>query len=266
MRRTGFTLLELLASIAVIALLISILTPAIAGARRAGQMTVCSSNIRQLQLANDLYAHDHGERCLTGAAEFETGNLHRWHGARDDVGESFDSERGDITPYLGGDGSSQAVRSCPTFAHTLESLHEKSKGFESGNGGYGYNNAFLGKQRRLSAGGNWTVVDDTSGSKRTVFANPTATVAFADAALAENELIEYSFIEPRRWPDRPRFRPDPSTHFRHDGRASVAWLDGHVSNESLHFTRGSGVYQCKPSKFGIGWFGERDDNSLYDYE
>lgn len=253
-------------SVSVIALLIGILAPALTGAREAGRGVVCASNIRQVQMANDLYAQDHGERCLTGAAGITETNLHRWHGGREHVGEAFDAERGDITPYLDGSGASQRVRACPSMAHTLEDLHERGVGFEAGCGGYGYNSAFAGSERALDRFGNWVIVSDEFGSKRTNFASPTSTVAFADAALAGSELIEYSFVEPRKWPQRPRFRPDPSVHFRHAGRANVAWLDGHVGPEERSYSSKSGVYPGDPGLLGIGWFGEHDDNRLYDYE
>lgn len=266
MRQRGFTLIELLASIAIIALLIGILIPSISGARGAGHSAVCSSNVRQVQLANDLYAHDHGERCLPGASGLALTNLHRWHGTRTSVGEPFDPESGDITPYLSGSGASRSVRACPSFMSTMEDLASREKGFENGNGGYGYNRAYLGVERVQTRFGYWKVHDDTRGASRSLFAAPSATVAFADAALAESELIEYSFIEPRKWPHTRRGRPDPSVHFRHADRSNVAWLDGHVSNERRTHTWKSGVYTGDPGELGIGWFGAHDDNRLFDYE
>lgn len=266
MQQRGFTLIELLATIAILALLIGIMIPAISGARSAGHNAVCASNVRQVQLANDLYAHDHGERCLTGAADFTGSNLHRWHGIRPSDDVSFQSESGDITPYLGGSAVSRRVRGCPSFVGTIEDLCTREKGFESGSGGYGYNRAYMGVERTQLSSGYWTIVDDTKGALRTIFASPSATVAFADAALAENELIEYSFVQPRKWPHTRRGRPDPSVHFRHAGRSNVAWLDGHVSSEQRTHTWKSGVYTEDPAPLGIGWFGAHDDNRLFDYD
>lgn len=55
-RIQGFTLVELLVVISIIALLISILLPALSKARAAARTVVCLSNMRQLGIANRLFA------------------------------------------------------------------------------------------------------------------------------------------------------------------------------------------------------------------
>lgn len=57
----AFTLIELLVVIAVIALLVGILLPALASARRAGQTTACGSNLRQIGIGLAAYWADFGE-------------------------------------------------------------------------------------------------------------------------------------------------------------------------------------------------------------
>jgi prepilin-type N-terminal cleavage/methylation domain-containing protein len=55
----AFTLIELLVVIAVIAVLISLLLPALSRAREAGRSVTCSSNLRQIYLIARAYADEH---------------------------------------------------------------------------------------------------------------------------------------------------------------------------------------------------------------
>ena len=55
---TAFTLIELLVVIAIIAILAALLLPALTSARAAGQKAACLSNLRQMGLAINAYAHD----------------------------------------------------------------------------------------------------------------------------------------------------------------------------------------------------------------
>ncbi len=54
----AFTLIELLVVIAIIALLISILLPALAAARRSGRSAVCQANLKQMMTAHLTYTND----------------------------------------------------------------------------------------------------------------------------------------------------------------------------------------------------------------
>ena len=60
-KRKGFTLIELLVVIAVIALLMAILLPALGRAREQGKRAVCFNNLKNLQLAWNLYCDGHKE-------------------------------------------------------------------------------------------------------------------------------------------------------------------------------------------------------------
>jgi prepilin-type N-terminal cleavage/methylation domain-containing protein len=61
MKSRGFTLIELVVVMGIIAVLASVLLPALSAARARSGETVCASNLRQIGLAMDLYKEAEGE-------------------------------------------------------------------------------------------------------------------------------------------------------------------------------------------------------------
>ena len=269
--QAGFSLIELLVVIAIIAILIAILLPALIRARQQSQQVACASNIRQLALANMLYAGDNRGFCAIASSDIFNdlgdgeGGHFRWYGTRDAAGEPFDPSRGPLTPYL---GSSGKIALCPTFDPSAGAL--TGNNFEAGCGAYGYNEQYVGGRNDLY--GSSPQAAATS-AKITQITDSTETIMFTDAGMVQPVgsgavVCEYSFCEPP-WQQESPGPPStdqswPSINFRHNGQANVAWADGHVSAERLTFSNGSyGLPTSKVASLGVGWFGT-PTNSLFE--
>ena len=74
-QRHGFTLIELLIVIAIIAVLLTILVPALQKAREQAKATVCQAHIRDYAMANQIYAADYKNR---GVSVWWIGNAAFW--------------------------------------------------------------------------------------------------------------------------------------------------------------------------------------------
>jgi prepilin-type N-terminal cleavage/methylation domain-containing protein len=64
MRRRAFTLIELLVVVAIIAILMAVLLPAMQRAREQGKRAVCLSNVKQFGLSWVLYADDNDQKII----------------------------------------------------------------------------------------------------------------------------------------------------------------------------------------------------------
>jgi prepilin-type N-terminal cleavage/methylation domain-containing protein/prepilin-type processing-associated H-X9-DG protein len=189
--RAGFTLIELLVVIAIIAILASLLLPALSRAKQSARATQCLSQMRQLGLAVNLYA-DENEDTLPRSqhSAFAYGEL-PW-------------ERS-LAPQLG--------FTTATWTNLLTGVYRCAADRRATPLSYGLNVYFeLGPE------------DDYEGKpqtwrRMTAVPNPSATILFAETGSGADHIM------PIFW-STPSDGADVDSR-RHLGRANYTFVDGH---------------------------------------
>jgi len=250
-----FTLIELLVVIAIIAILGAMLLPSLSRAKAQGMMVHCKNNLKQLATANMMYANDYSDYFVPYAVDMMGANKRRWHGISEATSNSgsakYSNKVGYLAPYLGGDG---LVKNCKSFA-----VPGDIQAFERGCGGYGYN-TLIGKL----APDDWTDAAFASGCKITIIESPSQKIMFADSAIPVGEdgnwgsdLLGYSSsIEP----PGGAWKMYPTMNFRHNGRANIAYCDGHVGDHVMISSNND--YDIL---WDLGHPTENDDEARYNY-
>jgi prepilin-type N-terminal cleavage/methylation domain-containing protein/prepilin-type processing-associated H-X9-DG protein len=227
-RRGGFTLIELLVVIAIIAILASLLLPALSKAKMQAQAAQCMSNNRQLQLAAIMYLGDNAEMFMdneTGATDpvnpgdnGQTAGAHAW--VRSNVqGPYTSSYQSQISlGVLWKYNQSYMIYQCPTsrawIQGTLNTRVTHNRSYS------------VCVQFACSYGKNDS--NTMQVTKSTQVRNPANAIYFAEENQVgiDNGAMGIYSLDSASWPSgSPVFWNPPTA--RHNNAASFSFVDGH---------------------------------------
>lgn len=234
-----FTLIELLVAVTIIGILASLLIPSLNGARLRSLDSSCRNNLRQLGMANQLYAGENTDYFVPYSRHSPHASGPIWLGYQDVAAGSVYG-RVDLTcdALLGGYyGGSPQVAICPEMRKFIPDLRRAASG-----GGYGYNGVWLG---------GFPVRGTAHFYKTTMIYAPAATVMFGDAAISQMGSIPLD--PPLRLPLlNGKFEADAfggggdgfgTVHARHREAANIGWTDGHVTSAKLGYVNANASSQ-----------------------
>jgi prepilin-type processing-associated H-X9-DG protein len=229
-RELAFSLTELLVSISLIGLLMSILVPGLGRARKQARSVTCMSRMRQLGLTFQAYAHDYDDYALPTRTDAQT----FWWGRL--TSDGVDRTKGTMWRYLDAELREQGLFECPAQAYGTYSLQGKPFN-EPDNpkwitSTYGYNGYFLSPSHS-----GWPGISNRPWQKVSSIRQPAQVFAFADTLLSWDLTGKRLSVSNTAMLDPPclfsgktwQKNPSPTTCFRHLDRAVIAFVDGHCA-------------------------------------
>lgn len=193
-KKRGFTLIELLVVISIIAVLMSIMMPALGKVRQIAKQTTCVSNIRQLGLAWVLYSEDNRGRIVNGCTK-DKDDEPAWVTYGEDVAD------GALYPYV----NDRDVYCCAADKKTNDrsySLFDAMNGFAGIPGTQGMIVKSIHQIKRTS--------------ERGVFIDEGANVD----GVATYDTWSIHYNTPSWWDNPP---------VQHENGVSLAYADGHAA-------------------------------------
>ncbi len=251
-QKKAFTLIELLIVIAVIALVMALLMPAMARARQQGRSVLCSSNLRQMSFAAAMYANENDEyfpMAIINEIAGATRKMRAW---------DFTTVSGQsvVEPGLLWQGEMiEKIQQCPSFRGAANWANDPYTG-------YNYNSSYLGGTAAVKNGeimAHTVVMSAKVSSVR----KPNECAVFGDGEWAQgaNKFMRSPF--PGDLDENFSGRYAGTQGFRHLGKTNVSWADGSVRQVRKRCTE---TIESEKKNIAEGTGFLSDDNSAYDLQ
>jgi prepilin-type N-terminal cleavage/methylation domain-containing protein len=235
----GFTLVEVLVVIAVMALLAALLLPALGAARNKAKRTTCSNNLKQISVGIFLYADAHADTLPSIALTNGMPWSYRWRFFKE-LTKSYDG-------LTGPSSAADTLFACPadTFYYSNSGSSPLQHTPMHADPWADYSSYWFSRLNLERSPSTGRLCDGIAGRRISSIRNPTRVLMVAD----QPACFAYSW-------HKPQALTDPGPNRMNNSLNMVGFVDGHVGYTRIYWDRARKVEPCfyePPAGYEYQW-------------